>query len=47
MRKLEIIEHPPRSFELFSTKAFPSGIIFGAYKVAGQHLPATEAPWLR
>ena len=26
---------PPRSFELASTKSFPSGIIFTAYKVAG------------
>ena len=26
---------PARSFELVSTKAFPSGIIFSAYKVAG------------
>src|SRR5512137_1992708 len=26
---------PPRSFELVSTKAMPSGIILGAYKVAG------------
>src|SRR5258706_1440012 len=26
---------PPRSFELVSTKAFPSGIIFSSYKVAG------------
>ncbi len=26
---------PPRSFELVSTKAFPSGIIFSTYKVAG------------
>jgi dihydrofolate reductase len=26
---------PPRSFELVSTNAFPSGIIFGTYKVAG------------
>ena len=26
---------PPRSFELVSTKAFPSGIILNAYKVAG------------
>ncbi len=26
---------PPRSFELVSTQAFPSGIIFNAYKVAG------------
>jgi dihydrofolate reductase len=26
---------PPRSFELVSTNAFPSGIIFSAYKVAG------------
>jgi dihydrofolate reductase len=26
---------PPRSFELVSTKAMPSGIIFSAYKVAG------------
>jgi len=26
---------PPRSFELASTKAFPSGIILSAYKVAG------------
>ena len=26
---------PPRSFELVSTNAFPSGIIFNAYKVAG------------
>ena len=26
---------PPRSFELVSTQAFPSGIIFSAYKVAG------------
>ena len=26
---------PPRSFELVSTKAFPSGIILSAYKVAG------------
>ena len=26
---------PARSFELFSTKAFPSGIIFNTYKVAG------------
>jgi len=26
---------PPRSFDLVSTKAFPSGIIFNAYKVAG------------
>lgn len=26
---------PPRSFELLSTNAFPSGIILSAYKVAG------------
>ena len=26
---------PPRSFELVSTQAFPTGIIFTAYKVAG------------
>jgi len=26
---------PPRSFELVSTNAFPSGIIFSIYKVAG------------
>jgi dihydrofolate reductase len=26
---------PPRSFELVSTKAMPSGIIFSSYKVAG------------
>ena len=26
---------PPRSFELVSTKAFPSGIIFTTYKLAG------------
>ena len=26
---------PPRSFELVSTRAFPSGIIFSKYKVAG------------
>ena len=26
---------PPRSFELVSTNAFPSGIIFSTYKVAG------------
>ena len=26
---------PPRSFELVSTQAFPSGIIFSTYKVAG------------
>jgi dihydrofolate reductase len=26
---------PARSFELVSTKAFPSGIIFNSYKVAG------------
>jgi dihydrofolate reductase len=26
---------PPRSFELISTNAFPSGIIFSTYKVAG------------
>jgi dihydrofolate reductase len=26
---------PPRSFELVGTKAFPSGIVFSAYKVAG------------
>ena len=26
---------PPRSFELVSTQAFPSGIIFNTYKVAG------------
>ena len=26
---------PPRSFELVSTNAFPSGIIFSAYKLAG------------
>src|ERR671920_582068 len=26
---------PPRSFELAGTKAFPSGIIFSTYKVAG------------
>ena len=26
---------PPRSCELISTKAFPSGIIFLTYKVAG------------
>jgi dihydrofolate reductase len=26
---------PPRSFELASTQAFPSGIIFSAYKVKG------------
>ena len=26
---------PPRSFELVSTKAMPSGIIFSTYKVAG------------
>lgn len=26
---------PPRSFELVSTKAFPSGIIFATYKTAG------------
>src|SRR5215212_1749489 len=28
-------ETPPRSFELVSTNAFPSGIIFSTYKVAG------------
>ncbi len=27
---------PARSFELVSTRAFPSGIVFSAYKVAGQ-----------
>jgi hypothetical protein len=27
--------YPPRSFELVSTKAMPSGIIFSHYKVAG------------
>ena len=26
---------PPRSFELVSTKAMPSGIILSSYKVAG------------
>jgi dihydrofolate reductase len=26
---------PPRSFELVSTQAFPSGIIFNAYKLTG------------
>jgi len=26
---------PARSFELVSTKGFPSGIIFSTYKVAG------------
>jgi hypothetical protein len=26
---------PPRAFELGSTKAFPSGIVMNAYKVAG------------
>jgi dihydrofolate reductase len=26
---------PPRSFELVSTKAFPSGVVFNAYKIAG------------
>lgn len=26
---------PPRSFELVRTEAFPSGIVFNAYKVAG------------
>ena len=26
---------PPRSFELVSTRAFPSGIIFSTYNVAG------------
>jgi len=26
---------PPRSFELVSTRAFPSGIIFSSYKIAG------------
>ena len=26
---------PARSFELVSTKAFPSGIIFNRYKIAG------------
>lgn len=26
---------PPRAFELVDTKAIPSGIIFGTYKVAG------------
>jgi len=26
---------PPRSFDLASTKAFPSGIILSIYKVAG------------
>jgi dihydrofolate reductase len=26
---------PPRSFELVNTKAFPTGIIFSTYKVAG------------
>jgi dihydrofolate reductase len=26
---------PPRSFELVSTNAFPSGIIFSTYKIAG------------
>jgi hypothetical protein len=26
---------PPRSFELVSTKAMPSGIILSTYKVAG------------
>jgi hypothetical protein len=26
---------PPRSFELISTKAMPSGIIFSTYKAAG------------
>ena len=33
MRQLTIIE--TRSFQLVSTKAFPSGIIFNTYKVAG------------
>jgi hypothetical protein len=26
---------PPRSFELVSTKAMPSGIVLNTYKVAG------------
>ena len=26
---------PPHTFELISTKAFPSGIIFNTYKVVG------------
>jgi len=26
---------PARAFELFSTQAFPSGIIFNTYKVVG------------
>jgi dihydrofolate reductase len=26
---------PPRSFELVSTQAFPSGVIFSTYKIAG------------
>jgi dihydrofolate reductase len=26
---------PPRSFDLVSTKAMPSGIVFSTYKVAG------------
>jgi len=26
---------PPRSFELISTQAFPSGVIFNTYKVGG------------
>jgi dihydrofolate reductase len=26
---------PPRSFELVGTRAFPSGIVFSTYKVAG------------
>jgi hypothetical protein len=26
---------PPRSFELVSTRAFPSGIIFNTYKFVG------------
>jgi len=33
---------PPRSFELVSTNAFPSGIIFSTYKVAGANAQSKE-----
>ena len=37
---------PPRSFELASTKAMPSGIIRSTYTVAGPSSPGTmRSPW--
>jgi dihydrofolate reductase len=39
-KRLFAMGTPARSFELISTQAFPSGIIFSTYKVAG-HLKAS------